>query len=249
MYKLRKCSNHKELKSPVHANRLKPYDDPEHRPSLNAPPQNEPRDERHVPLQQRLIQHQPNNHQHLHRLNQPQPPPPQTSQVHRPQNKETTLQPNNPNDQYYVEKLLRYKSRDETIWVCHGGNPGRSVNGNGKADRGACASMCKELWISKRHLLAIGAGGDLSSFQCIAAADKNTCMDFESCSTQSSSCGPSQLVSSAESSLFLLSQQSSQDWFELNKSPREKLNEALHDLSSKEFVPIASQVRALRGKI
>nr|XP_022312770.1 uncharacterized protein LOC111117830 [Crassostrea virginica] len=85
-------------------------------------------------------------------------------------------------------------------------------------------------------------GGDLSSFQCIAAADKNTCMDFESCSTQSSCCGPSQLVSSAESSLFLLSQQSSQDWFELNRSPREKLNEALHDLSSKEFVPIASQV-------
>ena len=26
------------------------------------------------------------------------------------------------------------------------------------ADRGACASMCKELWISKRHLLPIGAG-------------------------------------------------------------------------------------------
>ncbi|XP_078337050.1 uncharacterized protein LOC111110755 isoform X2 [Crassostrea virginica] len=82
--------------------------------------------------------------------------------------------------------------------------------------------MCKELWISKRHLLPIGAGickhcqkrhkqdlpatcridfakelgkyiffesGDLPSFQCIAAADKNTCMDFESCSTQSSSCG------------------------------------------------------------
>nr|XP_022310611.1 uncharacterized protein LOC111115971 [Crassostrea virginica] len=159
------------------------------------------------------------------------------------------------------------------------------------ADRGACASMCKELWISKRHLLPIGAGickhcqkrhkqdlpcridfakelesfehiadsmdkvskdtrgGDLSSFQYIAAAHKNTCMDFESCSTQSSCCGPSQLVSSAESSLFLLSQQSSQDWFELNKSPREKLNEALHDLSSKEFVPITSQVRALRGKI
>ena len=29
--------------------------------------------------------------------------------------------------------------------------------GNGKADRGACASMCKELWISRRHLLPIGA--------------------------------------------------------------------------------------------
>ena len=63
-----------------------------------------------------------------------------------------------------------------------------------------------------------------------------------SSTAQSSSCGPSQLVSSAESSSFLLSQQSSQDWFELNKSPREKLNEALHDLSSKEFGPIASQV-------
>nr|XP_022336910.1 uncharacterized protein LOC111133104 [Crassostrea virginica] len=113
---------------------------------------------------------------------------------------------------------MRICKNIETIWVCHGGNPGRSVNGNGKADRGACASMCKELWISKRHLLPIGAGickhcqkrhkqdlpatcridfakelesfehiadsmdkvskdtrvGDLSSFQCIAAADKNT---------------------------------------------------------------------------
>ena len=39
-----------------------------------------------------------------------------------------------------------------------------------------------------------------------------------------------------------ISQQSSQDWLELNKSPRETLNEALHDLSSKEFVPIALQV-------
>ena len=112
MYKLRKCSNHKELKSPVHANRLKPYDDPQHRPSLNPPPQNEPRDDNHVPPQQRLVQHHQNNHQHLNRPNQPQLPPPLTSLVHRPQNKDTTLQPNNPDDQYYVEKLLRYKSRD-----------------------------------------------------------------------------------------------------------------------------------------
>ena len=92
--------------------RLKPYDEPQHRPSLNPPPHNEPRDDNHVPPQQRLVQHHQNNHQHLNRPNQPQLPPPLTSLVHRPQNKDTTLQPNNPDDQYYVEKLLRYKSRD-----------------------------------------------------------------------------------------------------------------------------------------
>ena len=92
-YKLPKCSNHKELKSPVHANRMMSTD-------------------------QRLIQHHPNNHQHLHRPNQHQPPPPQTSQVHRPQNKDTTLEPNYPDDQYYVEKLLRYQSRDGKKFFC-----------------------------------------------------------------------------------------------------------------------------------
>ena len=92
--------------------RLKTYDDAQHRPSLNPPPHKEPRDDRHVPPQQRLVQHHQNNHQHLNRPNKPQLPPPLTSLVHRPQNKDTTLQPNNPDDQYYVEKLLRYKSRD-----------------------------------------------------------------------------------------------------------------------------------------
>lgn len=78
----------------------------------HPPPHNEPRVDKHVPPQQRLVQHHQNNHQHLNRPNQPQLPPPLTSLVHRPQNKDTTLQPNNPDDQYYVEKLLRYKSRD-----------------------------------------------------------------------------------------------------------------------------------------
>lgn len=37
-YKLRRCSNHKELKSFIHANRLKRYENPDDRPSLDPPP-------------------------------------------------------------------------------------------------------------------------------------------------------------------------------------------------------------------
>lgn len=41
-FKLRRCSNHKELKSFIHANRLKRYENPDDRPSLDPPPPTEP---------------------------------------------------------------------------------------------------------------------------------------------------------------------------------------------------------------
>ena len=50
--------------------------------------------------------------------------------------------------------------------------------------------ICRQSYVSysKKHCVnwmqILILGGDLSSFQCIAAADKNTCMDFESCSSK-----------------------------------------------------------------
>lgn len=36
-YTLRKCADHKQVPSCIHANRLKPYDNPDHRKSLDPP--------------------------------------------------------------------------------------------------------------------------------------------------------------------------------------------------------------------
>ena len=46
---LRRCSTHKQLKSPIHANRLKIYHNPDFRQSLNPPPVNHPIDDSHKP--------------------------------------------------------------------------------------------------------------------------------------------------------------------------------------------------------
>lgn len=118
-YKLRKCSSHKELKSYIHANRLKPYDNPDHRPSLNPPPRDEPRNDQHVPPQERPEQMEPNNlRQQQQTMPQPQVqqtplqtlPTPENEQ--QPPANENDAHTDNPNEQYYVEKLLRYKFRD-----------------------------------------------------------------------------------------------------------------------------------------
>lgn len=109
--------SHKELKSYIYANRLKPYDKPDHRPSLNPPPQDEPRNDQHVPPQERPEQMEPNNlHQQQQTMSHAQQTPlqilltPENEQ--QPQANENDAHTDNPNKQYYVEKLLRYKFRD-----------------------------------------------------------------------------------------------------------------------------------------
>ena len=47
---------------------------------------------------------------------------------------------------------------------------------------------------------------------------------------------------SVESSSCALSQQSSQDWFEKNKSPKDKFNEAFQRLTDNQFEPLKSQL-------
>lgn len=49
-YKLRRCDDNKELKSFINANRLKIYTPPDHRPSLNPPPPNIPRDDPQIEI-------------------------------------------------------------------------------------------------------------------------------------------------------------------------------------------------------
>lgn len=47
--KVCRYSNNKELKSLIHVSRLKPNNDPNHRPSLDPPPLDEPIDDAHYP--------------------------------------------------------------------------------------------------------------------------------------------------------------------------------------------------------
>ncbi|KAK3097343.1 hypothetical protein FSP39_008811 [Pinctada imbricata] len=51
-YKIRRASNHKELKSFIHVNRLKPYNCPSNRPSLDPPPRDQPITDTHLPPSQ-----------------------------------------------------------------------------------------------------------------------------------------------------------------------------------------------------
>ena len=121
-YKLRRCSTHKELTSPVHANRLKIYHNPEHRRQLD-PPLNNPPDDNHIPSQENNNDNNNNDNEQLvapnqHEVNQPQTQPkvsqPTTeTEVNQPPNTQDA-QPSqqgtqDDNRQWYVEKLLRYK--------------------------------------------------------------------------------------------------------------------------------------------
>ena len=129
-YKLRRCSTHKELKSHIHANRLKSYNNPNQRPSLNPPPVNEPIDDSHQPPDDPPMEQKPhplptpaqNPPGQPNARPEPAPPtiPPTatkaktTGTTSTPQNT-----PSGPNqaqpeqsastNQYYVDKLLRYK--------------------------------------------------------------------------------------------------------------------------------------------
>lgn len=48
-YKIIRCSNNKAIRSFIHANRLKPYNNPAHRKHLDPPPATEPIDDSHQP--------------------------------------------------------------------------------------------------------------------------------------------------------------------------------------------------------
>jgi len=94
-YKLRRCSNNKELKSMINANRLKIYHPPDHRPDLNAP-------DPHIPRQdpQRLV---PPN------FIQPEPPDNEIQTQNQ-----TPMQSQNAADDntYIVSRIIRSRKRN-----------------------------------------------------------------------------------------------------------------------------------------
>ncbi|KAK3084156.1 hypothetical protein FSP39_009188 [Pinctada imbricata] len=125
-YKIRRCSTHKELKSYIHANRLKAYNNPTHRPLLD-PPTDHSRDNTHLPPNTNVsdtnVQNQDNGDSQC--SNDPVSAPTdtnstqtssqsQSSQASQSINQNTSGQsPTQTQAQsqtpYHVEKLLRYK--------------------------------------------------------------------------------------------------------------------------------------------
>ncbi|KAK3086461.1 hypothetical protein FSP39_018761 [Pinctada imbricata] len=125
-YKIRRCSTHKELKSYIHANRLKAYNNPTHRPLLD-PPTDHSRDNTHLPPNTNVsdtnVQNQDNGDSQC--SNDPVSAPTdtnstqtssqsQSSQASQSSNQNTSGQsPTQTQAQsqtpYHVEKLLRYK--------------------------------------------------------------------------------------------------------------------------------------------
>lgn len=136
-YKLRRCSNHKELKSFIHANRLKRYENPDDLPSLDPPPPTEPIIDNHLPPEEAdpgqpptMIEptlSQPNStlDENLTldarsepTLSQPNPAPDEdlTLDAHSTPTPTTQTagtpnptQPNDSSETFFVEKLFRYK--------------------------------------------------------------------------------------------------------------------------------------------
>lgn len=130
-YKVRRCSNNKELKSFIHVNRLKPYNDPDHRPSFDPPRPDEPIDDAHYPPDPVIPQppdapidatHQPPEtapvQQTIQVQQEPKLPPTQTADNPAPHpqrlpaqcSSDSSVQTQDVSDKtYFVDKLLRYK--------------------------------------------------------------------------------------------------------------------------------------------
>ena len=116
-YTLRKCAGHKQVRSRIHANRLKPYDKPDHRKSLD-PPQTPLADNHLLPDEtQPNTQQNPEDQQNQNAVppdhpiqahnNHPQPPLNRRTTAHQPA--DVNHDPTQHQNFGYVENLLQYK--------------------------------------------------------------------------------------------------------------------------------------------
>lgn len=91
-YSLRKCSNTKAVKSRIHANRLKHFENPDFRKVLDPPPLTDPIDDSHLPPEQRNSQPIENEEQE-----RAQPPVQPHNEPHHDDAQATKAQPTTPN--------------------------------------------------------------------------------------------------------------------------------------------------------